>query len=812
MRTDAGALVLAVVLWGMPAHAQRPTQGDDESAALVEEGRAALKRHALGDAATALDQAIALNPRRVEAYVLRSAVYVARKQYKDGVQLMRRAQVLAPADKDVLAALGTHLMLSGDTGAGVPLLEQVVAASPQRYDAELLLGHHRYEIGDWPKAIAALEAYFQYRPGDLVGEDRQHRVELADAYLRDRQAQKALAAFHQAASEGKPDLRARLGIAWATAAISCRDAQAPLRELEPVADAYPEVWLVEGRCALALGDTAAALERGLRYSRSQPNKAAGHALVGEAYAASNNLTDAMRELETASALEPEQRRWTIRRATMLRRLDKAREALAVLDKLGPPASAADDPDWWIELGEGLLANSDPQAVIARLLPITSELSTSAPIRVVLGAAQLAAGQAELAVQTLTEAEAIASTPRSQQLLAHALARVAAVKLSAGDAGAAEPLLARADSLVKSALILRDLGIARLVLDRPGEALAALDRAIELEPSPITLMLDARAHALAGDLAGARRLYDRADRAIDPRHPDDGKIAVEIAIDRAATELAIGDPADAVTALEKTIERAKLGPLAERHRAALAKARHAAGVKALRAGNGARAVEYLDALVKELVQAPIDREPVSDARCDLALATVVSGDAASAQKALDAVGGQPCPFPPPADVHAVPILRALIEGLSPRQASPSLDRLAARASKVSGPAAALLQTATRAVALAAAEDAYRNGNLAQARRFLTTAKGTSAQTGSDEVAYDLALFDLVDGKVDAAITQLERLAPKVPDALVTLGVAYERKGDPQKALETWRRARKAGSRFAMLAEWIAAKERIYGEPP
>ena len=50
---------------------------------------------------------------------------------------------------------------------------------------------------------------------------------------------------------------------------------------------------------------------------------------------------------------------------------------------------------------------------------------------------------------------------------------------------------------------------------------------------------------------------------------------------------------------------------------------------------------------------------------------------------------------------------------------------------------------------------------------------------------------------------------MPEALVNLGIAYERKGDPLKALDAWRRARKAGVRFAPLADWIESKERIYG---
>jgi hypothetical protein len=78
-----------------------------------------------------------------------------------------------------------------------------------------------------------------------------------------------------------------------------------------------------------------------------------------------------------------------------------------------------------------------------------------------------------------------------------------------------------------------------------------------------------------------------------------------------------------------------------------------------------------------------------------------------------------------------------------------------------------------------------------------------------VAHNVAVLDLADGKYDAAIAQLDKLSARVPEALVNLGIAYERKGDHAKALDAWRRARKAGVRFGQLSEWIESKERIYG---
>ncbi|HEY0252360.1 MAG TPA: tetratricopeptide repeat protein, partial [Kofleriaceae bacterium] len=310
-------VLLALLIATTSTYAQRPNQGEDESAAFVLEGRAALKDGKLEDAAKALDQAIALNPRRVEAYVLRSAVYAAKKQYKQGVELMKRAQALAPTDTEVLTALGSQLVLSGDPDSGVPLLQTVVQKEPARYDAQILLGHYWHDHAKWSDAIPAFEAYLQHRPEALAKEDSRHQVELADAYLRAHEPKKAVAMFQDAADHGKGGtvLRARIGVAWATAAIDCKRAQPLLRDLDPIATYHPEIWLVEGQCALELNDANGALQLGKRYlDRAPKESAAGHALVGEALASRGNLADARKELETARDLEPGRRRFTVRLA------------------------------------------------------------------------------------------------------------------------------------------------------------------------------------------------------------------------------------------------------------------------------------------------------------------------------------------------------------------------------------------------------------------------------------------------------------------------------------------------------------------
>ena len=280
-------------------------------------------------------------------------------------------------------------------------------------------------------------------------------------------------------------------------------------------------------------------------------------------------------------------------------------------------------------------------------------------------------------------------------------------------GRAEPLLARADQLDGDALVLRDLGIAQLALERKAEAVATLDVRDEGGPVADRVGCSRRARTPRhGDIAGARAaLRERA------RRPSEGSYrrgqGVEVALDWAASELAGGDPAIAVAALEKTAAAAKAARSPPATRRALADARHAAGVAPLRTGNGpngrplARRGRHRNA---RYALRPRGRQRSSPATPP------------ARSSALKAVTGQACPFPAPADTQAAPILprspRASVATAAPprpRQAAPSLD------GKSSGPAAALLGTAIRVVALEAAQDAYRSGQPRAARKYLATAR-------------------------------------------------------------------------------------------
>src|SRR5690606_19203087 len=144
-----------------------------------------------------------------------------------------------------------------------------------------------------------------------------------------------------------------------------------------------------------------------------------------------------------------------------------------------------------------------------------------------------------------------------------------------------------------------------------------------------------------------------------------------------------------------------------------------------------------------------------------------------------------------------------------RARKALDRLEALRRKASGVAEPLLRQAAGDIALRAAADAYANGNVKRAASYLTIARTYDKR--SPELAHNLAVVDLSSGAVDRALGALVGLVGDVLEARVNLGIAYEKKGDPLKALSAWKQAAAAGVRFSPLKDWIEAKERFWGTP-
>lgn len=805
------ALALAAATLGVatlaapprPAAAQARRDDDDASRLLVAEARRAIARRDYARAGKLLDRALEVAPRRIDVYVLRASVHGARDEHARAVALLRRARRLAPDSVDVAAALGIQLVLAGETAEGAPLLATVVADHPDRYDAQVVLGHHHVRQARWDDAVAAFTAYFAHRPAALAGEDAIHQLDHATALLRTGDARAARARYAEVLTVRPDSVLARMGEAWATAAIDCAAALPRLAALDDLEPDHPEIALVISRCAVRAGRLDDARAAAARYRAARPDDADGWLAAGEVELAAGDARAAERAFTAAVAAAPASARHALALARAERALGKDAEAAARLRAAGPPP--AYEADWTRELGEALRALGAWDELDAHIAPWAAAHPDDGVAQLLLGAARLGQGDAEGALAPLDAAVA-AGEARARRPLVDALDALAVAAIAAGDLDAALARLERAEPLAEEARPRRNLGAVLLARGEPERARAVLERVTAQAPDDaVAHHLHARALHALGRWAEARAAYARAIRGYGAAPG-----AAAARADLAHAELAAGDGDAAVDALDAAIAAAVDEPTRARLAGARVTAARAAATEALRAGRFAGALRVLRG-VEARATDDVERTAI---RCDLALAATGAGahDTALDHLArLDRADAR-CPFVPPADELAVPLLVAWNEGAAARtavaaqRAVAKLDRLARRASGVVEP---LARGAARDVAARGAVAAYDDGDLPAARKLLVAAQAHDKR--SPELAHDLLVLDVVGDKAAAAIPRLEALTEAVPHAWITLGVAYERDGRPIDALAAWRRARAAGVRFAPLDAWIAAKERAWEAP-
>ncbi len=810
IRTAAVVLVAALALALAPeGRARAESAEDDESALLVAEARAAIGKGDYRRAASRLDRALAQNPRRIDAYVLRASVYAVDQQYAKGIELMQRAQSLAPDNPDVLSTLGSQLMLGHRESEGVPLLEKVGARWPDRYQAHQLLGLYYASHSEWARAERALSAFLKTRPRELEGEDPGVLIELGNATLRQGKPREAEALFAQAlkGATGANAARARIGAAWAAASRDCRRAMKLLTALAPLAERYPDVELVRGRCVLALGRGAEALEISDRFLALRPKSADGHALRGEALAGAGQLAAARLAFEEALELSPGKRVYILKLARVERRAGDAKAAVARLE--GAPELEAGERDWVLEMGEALLAAGRAPEAAALLTPLATRLPDDSSVALALGEARLTAGDAAGAIEPLERGWANGrgvDPGRARKLLGGALDKVAGAAYQAGDLGRAEALWTRAEPLSDGFRVARNLGAVRLAVGK-GDPLSPLEKAAAAPGVDVTtLLLYGRALAGIKHWDDARRPLEKA---LERSKGDPTRVA-EAALELSAMELESGQPLRATAALERALEGKLPAPLRARVEMAMITASRAAATDAMQSGAFDRASKLLERAEQLTFEVPQDT--LTAVRCELALAATGAGrrDAALPRLRQLARTSATCPFPAPADKLAVPILTAFNEGAElsrAQKAFASLDNLRKSAKGVAEP---LLDGAVRWIALQAAADAYQRGQLSQVKKFLARARKIKGASRSQELAHDLAVLDLEEGRLDAAIAALEKLVNDVPESLINLGLAYEKKGQSRRALEVWDIALSSGRvRFPQLKGWVAAKQRIFG---
>jgi len=479
-------------------------------------------------------------------------------------------------------------------------------------------------------------------------------------------------------------------------------------------------------------------------------------------------------------------------------------AAARLRAAGPALGGTEE--WTVELGEALLANGQHAKVRDLMTPLLESNPDDAGALVLLGSALMELGDVAGAAEHLRRAVELdpESTARVRGPLAAALNFTAMAAFGEGDLETAESRLVLAASLLGDDQTLRNLGAVRVRAGKASDAIPPLERASASGNDHVALHLLGRAYAAAGRLSDARTALESA-REVAVRSSVD---VAPVTIDLAAVLLEDGSAEEVVDLLEPALAAAR-GPADAKR---LVDAYYAAVVAAMTQRIGAGSFRRAYRLGTRLEPFLTGRDPseLLAVRCNLALAATGAGMRDKASQRLRSLAREHavCPFAAPADKLAIPILQAWNEGRSRARARKALAKLDRLRRKATGPAEPLVLVAYRDVAMRAAAEAYRRDDLKQARAFL--AKARRIERGSPEVAHNEAVLLLAAGrKPETAIAQLLRVADAVPEAHVSLGIAYERMGERVKALEHFQKAVRSGVRHTGLDEWIAIKQRIWG---
>jgi tetratricopeptide (TPR) repeat protein len=560
---------------------------------------------------------------------------------------------------------------------------------------------------------------------------------------------------------------------------------------------HPEVLLVRGRCALMLGRVDEALGRAERFRKVQPDAVAGWMLLGEVRVAQRNWKDAEVAFQRALDRAPEDKVIALQLGRTERLLGRHAAAGQRLKDAGAPAGYEDD--WTIEYGEVLLALREAAPLRDHLGPWIKGHESHATGQFLYGSSLAMLGDHAGAVPHLDRGVQ-GGEPRAAKVLIDALNTLAAAAVKKGELDDAARLLAQAEGAGGGPLTARNLGAVLVAQGHAEQAVAVIEKSGDRSDA-VTLHLLARGYHGAKRWDDARATYARAIKAYgkEPR-------AVAAWRDLANTELAAGRGEEAVAALDAAIAASPAAARRELEAARLAAAR-AAATDAMRGGKFASAVKILRSVEKSA-----EGEALVQLRCDLALAAT---GATQRDLALDVLHGlerskAKCPFAPPADELGVPILIAWNEGATLRRARKALERLETLKRRATGVAEPLLRQAAGDIALRAAAEAYSgDGGTRAAAAFL--AKARVHDKRSPELAHNQAVIDIATGSVDSAIAVLEGLVNEVPEARINLGLAYEKKGDPNKALAAWKAALAAGVRHPGLESWIEAKQRFWGAP-
>lgn len=230
--------------------AYRATLVHDPKSALVRARLAAelVKVGAFAEAKTLCEEALKLDPKYVDSYLLLAGIQVAAKEYEGALATYRQALKIDPQNRDALLYYGVTLAEVGKNKEGVATLEKLVKlkdSAESNIDRAVAYYYLAkvYEQGQQrTAAIKAFESALKHRPGFSKA-----ALAMADLYIEMKNPAKAQASLEEAFKEARSaDLAERL----ADIHLSASDFKGAVVYLETLVEEDPSNENVKLRLAL----------------------------------------------------------------------------------------------------------------------------------------------------------------------------------------------------------------------------------------------------------------------------------------------------------------------------------------------------------------------------------------------------------------------------------------------------------------------------------------------------------------------------------------------------------------------------------
>jgi tetratricopeptide (TPR) repeat protein len=165
-------------------------------------GRIQIRQEEYEEAETHLRNALAIDPRMVEAQLSLSSALIGQKLYEEGIRILRDLLASEPGAFTAQYLLADALERRGDFSEAAVAYEEAADLRPRHFEARMRWAAVLEKLGRWDEAIAQYEAAVA-----LESEDFNAWMQLGEALRTAKRSQEAMKAFGRAL-EIEPDSEA----------------------------------------------------------------------------------------------------------------------------------------------------------------------------------------------------------------------------------------------------------------------------------------------------------------------------------------------------------------------------------------------------------------------------------------------------------------------------------------------------------------------------------------------------------------------------------------------------------------------------